>query len=179
MKNIKKIAGTLLIVGLSTMVLTGCNPTNDDKQAQQTEQIQQQASAKLGMPNIKNFYEKQMLKEVMEACDNSKLITYAYLQSSMTGKLEYLGQAIGYGIPYGSEYTNPQYLTGGYRDSTALPQVDPNGIYKAQGVNATFLMLIDPVTKQAKPIYCEPNLTVSQFKLPKAICDPTTLPSDY
>lgn len=181
MKMSKKLIG-LLIVGLLTIGgLTGCDTvkSNDRKQAEQTEQLQEQASAKLGMPNIKNFYEKQVLKQVMEACDNSNLITYAYLQNGMTGKLEYLGEAMGYGVPYGTEYTNPEYKPYGSYQETPLPQADPNGLWKATNVNATWLMLIDPVSKQAKPIYCEPSLVVSQFKLPRNMVDPSTLPSDY
>lgn len=181
MKN-KKLIGTVLGVMILGTILTGCGKqqTNDQTQAQQTEQIQQQSNAKLGMPNIKNFYEKQVLKQVMEAADNSNLVTYAYLQSSLTGKLEYLGQAIGYAVPYGTEYTNPSYIANSFQSGYAiLPQADPNGLWKAQNVNATWLMLIDPTTKKATPIYCEPNLIVSQFKLPKTMIDPSTLPSDY
>lgn len=172
----------LSLVIVSGLILTGCSSinSNDDKQAKQTEQLQEQSTSKLGMPNIKNFYEKKILKEVMEDCDNSNLITYAYLQSEMTGKLEYLGEAIGYAVPYSTEYTNPEYIADHYSGGWAiLPQADPNGLWKPQGVNATWLMLIDPVTKQAKPIYCEPNLIVSQFKLPKNMVDSSTLPSNY
>jgi hypothetical protein len=60
-----------------------------------------------------------------------------------------------------------------------LPQCDPNGLYKAENVSATWVMLIDPNTKSAKPTYIESEITVSQFKLPKNLCDSSTLPSDY
>lgn len=180
--NKKKILVLGLVGIISLGLLVGCSDmnNNDDKQAEQTEQIQQQSSNKLGMPNIKNFYEKQTLKTIMEECDKANLITYAYVKSEMTGKFEYLGEAMGYGVPYSTEYTNPEYAT--WHSSSAyvtLPQADPNGLYKASGVAATWLMLIDPSTKQPKPIYIEENVTVSQFKLPKTVCDPTTLPSDY
>lgn len=163
--------------------LIGCaeEQTADSRQAAQTKQLMTQADSKLGMPNIKNFFEKQTMKTVMEATDDSNLVTYAYLKNDMTGKLTYLGQAMGYGLPYGTEYTNPQYIANSYTQGgfAILPQPDPNGLYKPQDVNATWLMLIDPVTKKAKPIYVEPDLVVSPFKLDKRMVDPSSLPSDY
>lgn len=177
----KKLMSVLMvaIMLVTCLGLMGCEENNDDKQAEQTEQLQKQASSKLGMPNIKNFYEKQTLKSIMEQCDDSNLITYTYIRNDMTGKFTYLGQSMGYGIPYGTEYTNPQKLSGDYHDSTALPQADPNGLYKAENVSATWVMLVDPNTKSAKPVYVESEITVSQFKLPKNLCDVSTLPSDY
>jgi hypothetical protein len=177
----KKKFIALTLIGMTiigTILFSGCQESNDDIQAQQTEQLQQQASSKLGMPNIKNFYEKSMMKTIMEDCDNSNLITYAYVKNDMTGKFTYLGEAMGYGLPYGTEYTNPQYVADDSK-GVSLPQADPNGLYKAENVNATWVMLIDPATKQAKPVYIESDVTVSPFKLPKNILDTSTLPSDY
>lgn len=171
------LSGVLMV---SAIGLAGCDNTssNDDKQAEQTEQLQKQSSSKLGMPNIKNFYEKSMMKTIMEDCDDSSLITYAYIQNQMTGKFTYLGQAIGYGLPYGTEYTNPQYIASNSEHGYAtLPQADPNGLYKAENVDATWIMLIDPNTKQAKPVYVESQITISPFKLPKNLLD--NAPSDY
>lgn len=179
----KKRFIVLSLIGVmlfSTLLFSGCDQSNDEKQAQETEQLQKQANSKLGMPNIKNFYEKSMMKTIMEECDNSNLITYAYVKNDMTGKFTYLGQAMGYGLPYGTEYTNPDYVVNnGSSSAVAIPQADPNGLYKAENVNATWIMLIDPVSKQAKPVYVESDVTVSPFKLPKNILDVSTLPSDY
>ena len=181
MKNLKKVLTLGLAIILSMTLLIGCSETSetDDAQAKQTEQLQQQAQSKLGLPNIKNFYEKATLKDIMEQCDNSNLITYTYLKNDMTGKFTFLGESVGYGIPYGTEYTSPQKLASNYRDSTALPQADPNGLYKAENVSATWVMLINSTTKKAEPVYVESDITVSQFKLPKVLCDASTLPSDY
>lgn len=181
----KKLISLILtgVLIISAIGLTGCtvDESNDDKQAEQTEQMQKQSSSKLGMPNIKNFYEKSMMKTIMEDCDDSNLITYAYIQNQMTGKFTYLGQAMGYGLPYGTEYTNPQRVAKNselqHADDVTLPQADPNGLYKAENVDATWIMLIDPNTKQAKPVYVESQVTISPFKLPKNLLD--NAPSDY
>ncbi|URZ17113.1 hypothetical protein CLFE_031650 [Clostridium felsineum DSM 794] len=178
----KKIFITILLIFATTssaLFFSGCDKSNDTKQAEQTEALQKQSSSKIGMPNITNFYEKRMMKTIMEDCDNSNLITYAYIKNDMTGKFTYLGEAMGYGLPYGTEYTNPQYSTGSSSNRVTLPQADPNGLYKAENVNATWIMLIDPATKKAKPVYVESDVTISPFKLPKNLIDSNTLPSDY
>lgn len=180
----KKITGLLILASLSTLTLTGCGDipaTSDQKQKAQTQELMNQADSKLGMPNIKNFYEKAMMKTIIENCDDANLITYAYIKNDMTGKFTYLGQAMGYGLPYGTEYTNPQYIANSYSQGgfAILPQPDPNGLFKPADVNATWLMLIDPVSKKAKPIYVESDLTVSAFKLQRNLLDQSTLPSDY
>jgi hypothetical protein len=156
--------------------LTGCTNSTDFQQEQQTEQIMQQSQQQLGLPNIKNFYEKKTLKMIMEECDKSNLVTYVYLKNEMTGKLVYLGQGMGYGIPYGTEYTNPQRTV---YQSVTLPQADPNGLFKDSGVNATWLMLIDQETGKARPIYCEPDLVVTPFKLHGGMLEQSSLPIGY
>ena len=178
----KKIMSMIVVIVMCLSLLVGCDmsDSNDSTQATQTEVLQKQSQTKLGLPNIKNFYEKATLKDIMEACDNSKLITYTYLKNDMTGKFTYLGESMGYGTPSGTEYTSPEKLADtGYHDSSILPQADPNGLYKAQGVSATWIMLIDPITKVAKPVYVESDITVSPFKLTRTLCDTTSLPSNY
>jgi hypothetical protein len=179
----KKILSLIVILMLCMGVLVGCGEatnSNDKKQAAQTEQLQLQADSKLGLPNIKNFYEKETLKSIMEKCDDPKLITYTYIKNDMTGKFVFLGQSIGYGIPYGTQYTNPQRIAESRLDYgyAVLPQADPNGIYKAENVSATWVMLINK-DKIAVPLYVESEIMVSPFKLPIRLCDVSSLPTDY
>lgn len=170
----KKILLTSMI--LLSLGFVGCDIRSaDEKQTSNTEKLMQQANNELGLPNISNFYEKKLMKQIMEACDDSKLITYAYTKNEATGKLVYIGQAMGYGLPYGTQYTNPEKKD--YQ--VTLPQADPNGLYKAQNVSATWVMLIDEKTKKAQPVYIESDITISQFKLPERLCDKTSLPEGY
>jgi hypothetical protein len=180
----KKLLSFVLILVLSLSLFVGCDevvPSNDKTQAKQTEELQKQATSKLGLPNIKNFYEKETLKAIMEKCDDPKLITHTYTKNEMSGKLVYLGQSIGYGIPYGTQYTNPERIAdwGTQSGYAILPQADPNGIYKAENVSATWVMLINPESKIAVPLYVESEIVVSPFKLNKRLCDEHSLPSDY
>lgn len=171
----------VLLLGLG--LLTGCGvstPSVDTQQKQQTQELQQQAQSKLGMPNIVNFYEKETMKTIMEQCDKANLITYAYSRNDMSGKFVYIGQCMGYGLPYGTQYTNPMYTKSSYQGGyEILPQVDPNGLYKPSDVDATWLMLIDPADGKAKPIYFESELTVVPFKLSKNLLESFSIPINY
>jgi hypothetical protein len=130
----------------------------------------------VGMPNIKEFYEKKMAKEIFELRDNSKLITYAYSQS-IDGKFIFIGQCIGFGLPYSTQYTNPEKYMG--YSGIILPQADPNGLFTPTGLSATWLMYINPDTGEKEIIYTEPQIVVTQSKLPKRLCAEWSLPENY
>lgn len=156
---------------ISMILLTGCDLesyTSADKAIQrQTEQSMKEANARIGMPAITNFQERKLAKYIFELRDKADLITYAYIVNHMTGELVYLGQCIGYGLPYSVQYTNPMktessYSQGGFE---ILPQADPNGLFMPQGLSATWLLMFDPKTKTTKPVYVEPEIIVAPFKL--------------
>jgi len=141
----------------------------EQRQKEQTARALLEADRQIGMPAIKNFQERKLAKMIFELRDQAKLVTYAYIVAKNTGKLVFLGKCIGFGLPYSVQYTNPEQLkTGGYSNSywaTTLPQADPNGLYMPSGLSATWLMMIDPATKKPRPVYVEPEILVSPFKL--------------
>ena len=142
---------------------------NSDKVLQkQTENILQEANAEIGMPAITKFTEKRQLKWIYELCDQEGLICYAYLCNEMEGKIgQYLGECIGYGIPYSTQFSNPTKTVdkSQYYGIEQLQQAEPNGLFKPEGLSATWLIMIDPNTKEPRPIYIEPTIIVSPFKL--------------
>lgn len=150
-------------------------PSSDTTQAQQQEQILREGTAQSGMPAIKNFRERKMLKDILELRDQNGITTYTYTVSEMTGKLRFFGETIGYGIPYATQYTNPQKIaewrTRG-ADGIAnaiLPQADPNGLFSPQGADGTWVLMKDPKGDKVLPIYVEPRIVVSPFRLPDSI----------
>lgn len=164
----RTIAGLLI----SLVLTTTCEdppPTSDQIQQEQQERILKEGTAALGMPNIKNFRERRLFKDIQELCDQEGLITYTYLFSEQTGTLKYLGESIGFGIPYATEYTNPQKLervpSGNAYAWVAIPQADPNGLFKPASAEGTWVMLKDPDSKKVSPVYIEPRIVVSPFKL--------------
>jgi len=160
-----------LVILVALMIATSClvcgclEQSSDEIQSQQQEITLKEGTAAVGMPAIKNFRERRLLKDILELRDQDGLATYTYIVCELTGKLIYLGETIGYGIPYAAQYTNPQKLSGDYHDSTALPQADPNGLYSPQSAEGTWVMLKDPNSGKTSPIYVEPRIIVSPFKL--------------
>jgi|ERR1039457_6908613 hypothetical protein len=152
---------------LCSLFIISCDhhPSADEIDSQRQEKLQAQGQAQAGLPAITNFQEKKLLKSIYEMRDNEKLICYAYLFNEFQGKLVYLGKCMGYGIPYSTQYSNPEkeeessehgYLT--------LPQAEPNGLFMPASSSGTWVMLIDDAGSP-HPVYIEPNVIVSPFKL--------------
>jgi hypothetical protein len=164
----------LIAVFALTCLTTGCDErknTAEQKQAAATKRLLNEANNKIGMPNIKQFQQKKLMRLIQEQCDREDLICYAYLQSDYTGELIFIGKCVGYGVPFSAQFTNPEALTlagsvAGHRSWQVMPQADPNGLYMPTSSSATWLMMIDPETKKPRPVYFEPTITVSPFKLP-------------
>jgi hypothetical protein len=172
----------LILLVASVLVLVGCEgeESADTKAKEQTEQIMQEIDRQVGMPRITNFQEKKLAKEIFELRDRSDLVTYAYTQN-LDGKYVYLGKAIGFGLPYSVQYTNPERIAD--RSSTygyvTLPQADPNGLFMPEGLSSTWLMLINEETGEPEIIYTEPSIVVTQSKLPKRLVAEWSLPENY
>jgi hypothetical protein len=161
----------IIVLLLAVGLFSGCGEfeeTADEKQAAAQEVLTKEATAQTGMPNIVNFRERKMLKAILELRDQEGITTYTYTFSEQTGKLKFLGESIGYGIPYATQYTNPQKEAGEYASSRfALPQADPNGLYSPASADGTWILMKDPHSKAVKPVYVEPRIIVSPFKLPE------------
>jgi hypothetical protein len=156
------------ITGLFSCTNVPAQPNADRIDQNRQEQLQQEATRQVGMPAIHNFTEKKQIADLYELRDNPNLVCYAYLYSEMTGKLIFFGKCIGYGIPYAAQFSNPQkqVYPGGYQESFgSLPQSEPNGLFMPNDAEGTWLIMIDPETNQRKPVYIEPRVIVSPFKL--------------
>jgi hypothetical protein len=151
-----------------SFVLGGCvDDSNSTKQEQrQQEQVQKESIAQSGIPAIKNFREKKLLKQIYELRDQDGVLTYTYIVAENTGKLIFLGETIGYGIPAATQYNNPQKpLREDNSQASIIQQADPNGLYSPASAEGTWIMLKDPNGKTVKPVYVEPRIIVSPFKL--------------
>lgn len=167
MKRYFILTGVVALM-LLLMSNSGCDTkqTANEQLAKNQELIMQEANRQLGMPAIINFQERKLMKMILELRDQENLICYAYIVPEMTGKPVFLGKCIGYGLPYATQYTNPiktEYGNANYCEQ--LPQADPNGLFMPASADGTWLMMIDPKTNEARPIYIEPKVLVSPFKL--------------
>ena len=166
----KKSITVLFMLGLFiTLTSEDCNegnlPSADKIEAQRQEQLQKEAQSQVGLPAIHNFQEKKLLKSIYELRDNEKLVCYAYLWNEFNGKMVFIGKCIGYGIPYSTQYSNPQKIQYGTQNGFAiLPQAEPNSLFMPSSSDGTWLMMIDE-QGTPHPVYIEPRVIVSPFKL--------------
>jgi len=152
-------------------------PQTADKSMQiATERSMAEANSQVGMPAITRWTEKKLMKMIYELRDKADLICYAYSYSEYTGEYTFIGQCIGYGLPYSVQFSNPDRMNTvdggeyGARNPYTIGQPEPNGLFMPEGLTATWLMLINPENGEVQPMYMEPSLTVSQFPLPSRIC---------
>ena len=163
----------LFVFCFAFMGVGGCdkevNNVADNIQAKQTALAMKEAQRQVGMPNIISFQQRKLMKAIYELCDKENLITYAYIKSDYQGKLMFIGKAIGFGVPFSAQFTNPEKVV--HENSTSggsfgtLPQADPNGLFMPTSSSATWLMMIDPKTNKPRPVYIEPEIVVSPFQL--------------
>lgn len=155
------IARVVPLLGLCLLAgCQGCTSTDRRQQLAQ-EALQAEGDRQAGLPSIVNFQEKKLVKRIYELRDQENLPTWVYTQA-LDGKLVFLFRAVGYGLPYAAQYSNPQK-----RDVTSgavLPQAEPNGLFTPGGSEGTWVMAIGP---DGKPhvVYVEPRVIVSPFPL--------------
>ena len=144
--------------------------SSDDVQREQQEKILAEGTSAIGMPAIKNFRERKLMKLILELRDQESYPTYTYTFSEVTGKYSFFCDSIGYPIPYATQFTNPQKMEhygngGGW---VTLPQADPNGLFSPASAEGTWVMCKDPSSGKVAAVYSEPKLISSPFKLPDA-----------
>lgn len=159
------------LLSLCTLfVFTGCEitPTTDTKETEKQNVLTAQAAAQVGMPSITRFTEKKMVRYLYELRDDPNLINYCYTFSEVTGKMTLIGRCIGYGIPYSTQFSNPEkdiYATTSSSVHHNLPQSEPNGLFMPTSAEGTWIMLINPQTQKPTAVYIEPKVIVSPFPL--------------
>lgn len=174
MKVLIPLTSIVLFAASLIGLLTGCErqpSSSDATQREQQERILMEGTSSVGMPAIKNFRMKRLLKDIIELCDQDGVVTYTYIVAEATGKLIYLGESIGYGIPSSMQFTNPQKvektpLYGGGYSYDVISQADPSGLFSPTSADGTWVMMKDPSADRVVPVFVEPRCIVSPFKLP-------------
>ncbi len=131
------------------------------------------------MPAISDFNEKRTMKDLYELRDKP-LPTHAYIVNELNGCLIYLGNAVGYGLPYGTQYTAPTRTawTGDRAtNGSQVPQAEPNGLFMPPSAEGTWVMLKNPTEDKVQPVYIEPRVLVAPFRLTAQECAPKAEPA--
>jgi hypothetical protein len=155
------------------LLLSACwAPSNPaaDRQAKQTRTAMDNADREIGMPAISNYAQRKLLKNAYEDMDQTTLV-YVYTQA-LDGTFVCLGQAVGYGVSLGTQFTAPTYpqvIDPGQGVSIGVyeqQQPEPNGLYMPESGAATIVNLIDSTTGKARTALVEPNVVTTPNKLP-------------
>lgn len=170
----------VLIAALAAM-LAGCgykdtNPAGS-RQADATRKSMDAADLEIGMPRIKNFAQRKLLKNAYEDMDQTTLV-YVYAQG-LDGRFICLGQALGYGVSLGTQFTAPTYPQrirvkgadgdGGISEIYEQAQPEPNGLFMPESGAATIVNLIDPITGEARTSLVEPNVVTTPNRLAASV----------
>ena len=161
-----------LVAAIAMMIpLVGCIEDRGGQGAKReaiaTEQLMDQASTAVGMPAIRNFNEKRLLKMLYELRDNPALVTYSYYVD-LNGNTHKVcpETSIGFGIPFSAQFTAPSrdsaFANGG---TLTVMQPEPNGLYMPDSTSATWIMCLDPKSGDAVPVYVEPMVIVTTIPL--------------
>lgn len=174
MHRLVLIAGALLALAACNMPDNGGRDDAAARQASATATSMAAADREVGMPRMVNYAQKKLLKNAYEDMDQTTL-TYVYSQG-LDGKFVCLGQAIGYGVSLGTQFTAPEYprhidglSAGQYQDGWMLAQPDPNGLYQPNSGAATIVDLINPTNGEAHTAIVEPNVVTVPFELPPSV----------
>ena len=141
--------------------------TVDESTATETKRLTAEAVAQAGMPAIVNFTERKFAKMILELRDQ-EIQTWAYFVD-MNGGLHLICEAVGYGLPYSTQYTNPERVLQydeypGSGPGGTIAQPEPNGLFTPDGLAATWVLCSDGQGGM-RPVYSEPELLVSPFPL--------------
>ena len=115
------------------------------------------------MPGMVNFTEKKIMRRLYEMRDKN-IATYTYMVD-MNGKLHHVCDSMGYGLPYGTQYSNPEkVVSNGSQVYGTLPQSEPNGLFMPPSAEGTWVICAS-TSGDFTPMYIEPRVIVSPFRL--------------
>ncbi len=148
-------------------VLVGCGDItsdSDDLQSRRVELQMAQAEKAVSPPRVAKFTQLRDAIRIVELADDN-IVTWAYYMD-MHGKLHFLCEAKGYGLPYSTQTTNPAREERAPGPSAVvLPQAEPSGLYMPDNVAATWILCARPDGDGFDAVYWEPDLVVSPFEL--------------
>ena len=158
----------LLLVLALIAGLTACGESSSQIENRKQEELSKQGVVTVGFPAVINFSEKRMMKDVLELRDKMEP-TYTYSVST-NNQLTKLCDSLGYGLPYATQYTNPQSrqvstTSGGGITSDVMAQADPNGLFSPASADGTWVMCLSPKSKKAEPQYIEPRIVTMTYPL--------------
>ncbi len=162
MKKFVLVFLTAIAVGIFSADDSCDDNSTDKKVAEKQEQLAAQADSQVGMPGVTNFTEKKIVRKLYELRDQN-ISTYTYVPD-IQGRLWHLCDSIGYGLPYGVQFSNPLVHHYWNNNGYELPQAEPNGLFMPPTAEGTWIICASP-KGETQPVYVEPRVIVSPFRL--------------
>ncbi len=159
MSQLQRVSISWTLSALALLVGGSCVDNPDREQRQQTRELLAESNRQVGMPGVTNFTEKRLLRQLYELRDQQDLATFTYVVD-YTGRLWHVCDSIGYGMPFSAQFSNPERRSNG----VTLPQPEPNGLWPPTSTSATWVICASP-DGAFQPVYVEPEITVSPFRL--------------
>lgn len=147
----------LLLLVLLMITLASCTGWTDRQQSRRTEGLVSEADTEVGFPNVHNFREKRLAKDIYEKRDQADYLTYTYVVN-LDGEPVFLCKSVGYGLPYAVQFSNPE------NSVTGNPQPEPNALFMPDSLSATWVQCINP-DGIPEPQYVEPQIMVFTYPL--------------
>jgi len=166
---------------LPALALAACSEDTSSaaRETKATMTATDNISVAVGYPAVINGTEKRLLKMIYELRDDPKLVTYTYI-TDLNGKLHEVCKgtnSIGYPVPYATQYTAPKapvvrrstYPAGfnyqGEWRTFEADQPEPNGLYMPTTAEGTWVVCLNPETKQIAPVYIEDRVRTYPYRV--------------
>ena len=153
-----------LALSLSAYAQWWGEPSSTTAANNQQEKLLKEAHNAIGMPALRNFREKRLLKMLYELRDQDGLRTYTYLVAQQTGKVVKLCDSMGYPLSDATGYTSPDKVV---RDNgTAfgtVTQAEPNALFTPDSSNGYWVMCLG--SDKATPAFVTGDLVVTSYPL--------------
>lgn len=156
----------ILAVVLS-LVACKAEPSSDQRMAAEQERALQDGVSSVGMPAIKNWREKRLLKMIYELRDQDGLRTYTYVVAQQNGARVFLCDSIGFPINDATGFSSPEkvWMSGGGSHAFPMIQAEPNGLFTPDTSNSYWVMCLDTKAGKPAPVFVTGYPLVSTFKL--------------
>jgi hypothetical protein len=89
---------------------------------------------------------------------DEQISTFTYISNN--SGLHFICNSVGYGLPYATQYTNPERY---HVNGANLPQPEPNDLFMPSQADATWVLCSTP--KGIVPVYIESTIVVSPTEL--------------
>jgi hypothetical protein len=152
----------ILVVLVVVTLLSACFGQTGSSAERDTVENQQNVYAQVQpIPWFDFSLERDILIQLYKL-RNEAVATYTVVTSSF-GNLLWQCPSIGYPLPADTQLTAPERLANDeYRESSVIPQPEPNGLYSSTNTVGTWVTCVSPDGK-AYPVYTEMNAHAFPF----------------